>query len=163
MSLTMTWGKFLTFAAVSLGTTSPAAAASARISGLADINFGSIVNAADQTSSQSVVVCSYKNNPQNLPYSVTATGSGAASAFELSSGSAILPYDVQWASAAGQTGGTLLQPGSAAAGYANGATGFACTTQGANASLTVTIRSADIAAAPAGTYTGTLQLMIEPQ
>ena len=35
--------------------------------------------------------------------------------------------------------------------------------QGANASLTVTIRSADIAAAPAGTYTGTLQLLIAPQ
>ena len=159
----MTWGKFLTFAAVSLGAASPAAADSARISGLADINFGSIVNAVDQTSSQSVIVCSYKNNPQNLPYSVTATGSGTASAFQLSSGAALLPYDVQWASAAGQTGGTLLQAGSPAAGFGNGADGFACPTQGANASLTVTIRSADIAMAPAGAYTGTLQLMIVPQ
>ena len=159
----MTWGKFLTFAAVSLGAASPAAADSARISGLADINFGSIVNAVDQTSSQSLIVCSYKNNPQNLPYSVTATGSGTASAFDLSSGAAILPYDVQWAGAAGQTGGTLLQPGSPAAGFGGGANGFNCSTQGANASLTVTIRSADIAAAPAGTYTGTLQLLIAPQ
>ena len=159
----MTWGKFLTFAAVSLGAASPAAADSARISGLADINFGSIVNAVDQTSSQSVIVCSYKNNPQNLPYSVTATGSGAASAFELSSGAAILPFEVQWADTAGQAGGTLLQPGTPTAGFANGATGFACPSQGANASLTVTIRSADIAAAPAGTYTGTLQLLIAPQ
>lgn len=159
----MTWGKFLTFAAISLSAASPAAAGTARVSGLADINFGSIVNAADQTSSQSVIVCSYKNNPQDLPYSVTATGSGTANAFELSSGAAILPYDVQWADTAGQTGGTLLQPGSPAAGFGNGATGFACPTQGGNASLTVTIRSADIAGAPAGTYTGTLQLMIAPQ
>ena len=159
----MTWGEFLIFAAVSLGAASPAAADSARIAGLANINFGSIVNAVDQTSSQSVVVCSYKNNPQNLPYSVTAMGSGTASAFELSSGAAILPYDVQWASAAGQTGGTLLQPGSPATGFGGGANGFNCSTQGANASLTVTIRSVDIAAAPAGTYTGTLQLLIAPQ
>jgi hypothetical protein len=159
----MAWGKFLTFAAISLGAASPAAADSARISGLANINFGSIVSAVDQTSSQSVIVCSYKNNPQNLPYSVRATGSGAASAFELSSGAAILPFDVQWAETAGQAGGTLLQPGTPNAGFVNGATGFACPSQGANASLTVTIRSADIAAAPAGTYTGTLQLLIAPQ
>ena len=159
----MTWGKFLTFAAVSLGAASPAAADSARISGLADINFGSIVNAVDQTSSQSVIVCSYKNNPHNQPYSVTATGSGAAGEFQISSGAAVMPFDVQWADTAGQAGGTQLQPGTPAAGFANGATGFACPTQGANASLTVTIRSADIAAAPAGTYTGTLQLLIAPQ
>ena len=159
----MNWGKFLTFAAVSLGAASPAAADSTRISGLADINFGSIVNAVDQTSSQSVIVCSYKNNPQNLPYSVTATGSGTGSAFQVSSGAAVLPFDVQWADTAGQAGGTLLQPGTPAGGFANGATGFSCPTQGANASLTVTIRSADIAAAPAGTYTGTLQLLIAPQ
>ena len=159
----MAWGKVLTCAAISLGAASPAAAESARISGLADINFGAIVNAIDQTSSQSVIVCSYKNNPQNLPYSVTATGSGTASAFQLSSGAAILPFDVQWADTAGQAGGTQLQPGTPAAGFANGATGFACPTQGTNASLTVTIRSADIAAAPAGTYSGTLQLLIAPQ
>lgn len=159
----MTCRKHLIFAAVLLSAASPAMADSARISALSDVNFGAIVNSADQTSSQSVVVCSYKNNPQSLPYSVTATGSGIAGAFQLSSGAAILPFDVKWTDSAGQNGGTLLQPGTPVAGLGNGATGFACPTQGANASLTVTIRSADIAGAPAGNYTGFLQLMIVPQ
>ncbi|QDM41808.1 hypothetical protein C0V74_12730 [Altererythrobacter sp. TH136] len=158
----MTCGKILIFA-TALFSAAPAAAASSRITGLADVNFGSILSAGHRTSSQSVIVCSYKNNPQDLPYSVTATGSGSGGAFQLESGAAFLPFDVQWADSAGQTGGTLLQAGRPAAGFSNGATGFACSTQGGNASLTVTIRSADIAEAPAGTYAGTLQLMIAPQ
>lgn len=150
-------------AASALGAAPPAHAQSARITGLSDIDFGTVANAADQVSSQSVVVCSYKNNPQRRPYSVTASGTGSGGAFTLSSGAALMPYDVQWSDSAGQTGGTLLQPGAPAGGFGNGATGFACPAQGANATLTVTIRSADIAAAPAGTYVGTLQLLIAPQ
>ena len=160
----MNWGKILISAAIPLSAASPVAAAdAAKISGLSDVSFGSIVSAVDQTRSQNVVVCSYKNNPQNLPYSVRASGSGTANAFQLSSGAASLAFEVQWSASPGQVGGTQLQPATSATGFANGANGFDCPTQGSNASLTIIIRSADIAVAPAGTYTGTLQLMIAPQ
>lgn len=161
----MTWGKVLTSlaSAAAFGTAVPAVSQSARISGLSDIDFGSITNTLDRSSSQNVIVCSYRNNPHRLPYAVTATGSGSGGAYLLSSGAATLPFDVQWSDTAGQTGGTMLQAGSPSSGFGNGATGFACPSQSVNASLTVTVRSADLATASAGTYAGTLQVTIVPQ
>ena len=141
----------------------PARAQSAQISGLEDVDFGMISAIADQSDSQSVVVCSYKNNPQRRDYSVIASGSGAGGAFELSSGAGTLAYDVQWADSPGQAGGTMLQAGVAAPGFGNGATGFQCPQQPNTASLTVTIRAADLDLATAGTYSGSLQITIVPE
>lgn len=140
-----------------------AQAQSALVSGLGDVNFGTIPAATDQSNSQNVVVCSYRGQPNTRPYSVTATGNGPGGAFELSTGSASLPYDVQWTDSPGQTSGTMLQPGLAAPGFDNGATGFQCSGQPDTASLTVTIRAADLASAHAGSYSGTLQITIVPE
>lgn len=140
-----------------------AAAQSARVAGLADVDFGTVVTLSDQTRSQSIVVCSYRNNPQRLPYSVTAVGSGTGGAFSLASGSGSLPYDVQWSDAPAQTSGMALQPGTPASGFNNAATGFACPQQPVTASLTLRIRAADLAVAQAGTYSGSLQITVAPQ
>jgi hypothetical protein len=144
-------------------TASPARAQQVRVAGLEDINFGMIPAAVDRTSSQDVAVCSYRNKPQTLNYSVTAIGSGSGGAFQLASGPATLPFDVQWADAPGQTGGTMLQAGVAATGFGNGANGFDCPALPDTASLTVTIRAADLASAAGGTYSGTLQITIVPE
>ena len=142
---------------------SPAWAQSARIAGLEDVNFGMIGAVVDQSNSQDVAVCAYRNKPQNLDYSVIAIGSGSGGAFQLTSGTSILPYDVQWADLVGQTGGTMLQPGVAAPGFGNAANGFDCPQLPDTASLTVTIRAADLASAQAGAYSGSLQITIVPQ
>lgn len=166
----MIWGRSPTagaalaaLALLAVSAAPPARAQSARIGGLEDVSFGTIPAMADQTNSQNVVLCSYRNNPQRLDYSVSATGSGSGGAFELSSGAATLSYDVQWADSPGQTGGTMLQAGTAASGFGNAANGFTCPSQPDTASLTVTIRAADLATAQAGTYSGSLQITIVPQ
>lgn len=162
----MIWRKTLSAAlaaAAAAGPGAPAAAQSVRLGGLEDVAFGTVVAIADQSRSQNVVVCSYRNNPHRVPYSVTAVGSGAGGAFALASGAAALPYDVQWADAPGQTGGTMLQAGVPSARFDNGATGFACPQQPDTASLTLTIRAADLATAQAGNYSGSLRITIAPQ
>ena len=141
----------------------PAQGQRARIGGLADVHFGTISAAAEQTNRQNVVVCSYQGQPHSLNYSVTASGSGSGGAFELSTGAASLPYDVQWADLPGQTGGTMLLAGVAAPGFGNAANGFDCSGQPETASLTVTLRAADLASAQAGSYSGTLQITIAPE
>jgi hypothetical protein len=162
----MTWVKFLGLVAAGTlwaASAEPVRAQEARIGGLADVNFGTIPGIADQSKSQNVVVCSYRNKPQGLGYSVIASGTGSGGAFILSAGAGTLPYDVQWADSASQTGGRMLQAGVPASGFSNAANGFDCLAQPDSASLTVTIRAADLAAAQSGTYTGSLQLTIVPE
>lgn len=141
----------------------PAHAARARITGLADLAFGTINSPVDQSSSQNVSVCSYQGRFTTLGYSVQAMGSGSGGNFALSSGAATLAYDVQWADSPNLTSGTLLQVGVASGGFGNAAGRSACDSRPDTASLTVTIRAAQIAAAMAGSYTGTLQITIVPE
>ena len=151
-------------AALSVALQAPAQAQNARINSLEDVGFGTIAAVADQTSSQNVMVCSYRNAFNTLSYSVTATGSGSGGAFELASGAATLAYDVQWADSPNQTGGTMLQPGVPASGFGNGAPGWACRfIQYDNASLIVTIRGSDLGSASAGSYAGSLLITITPE
>jgi hypothetical protein len=162
----MTWGKILivgSAAALSLALAAPSRAQTAQISGLQDVNFGTIPTMAQQSNSQNVVVCSYRNRPHVMNYSVIASGSGSGGAFQLSWGGVSLPYDVQWADSPGQTGGAMLQAGVPSSGFGNAANGFDCSQQPNTASLTVTIRAADLASAQAGSYSGSLQLTIVPE
>lgn len=137
------------------------AADKARITGLTDINFGTIAGTGDQSVSQSL--CAFANS--NLGgYSVVALGSGGGGAFELSSASAALSYEVLWADAAGQTGGSQLVPGVASTGFVSDARHQACNTgPSASASLTIVIRGVELDAASSGSYTGTLLLTIAPE
>jgi hypothetical protein len=162
----MTSGKILSFGAAivaALCTGTPCYAQQAQLTGLADTAFGTLATAVDQSISRSIVVCSYRNKPQDLPYSVRAVGSAANGSFELQSSTGTLRYDVQWSDLPGQAGGVMLQPGVPAPGFGNAATGFACQQSPSTASLTVTIRAADLAAAQAGDYVGLLQLTIAPE
>jgi hypothetical protein len=139
----------------------PALAASnnVRITKLSDIAFGTVANlSADAVQSESV--CVYANSAAN-GYNVRAVGSGAGGAFALTSGSANLPFDVQWSPAAGQSSGAQLTPNAALGGQVSSATQQTCNAgPAASASLIVILRSATLSSAPAGAYNGSLTLVI---
>lgn len=141
----------------------PAQAQTARIGGLEDVNFGTVVAVTDQSNSQNVSVCSMDGLFTRLSYSVMASGTGIGGAFQLTSGANVLPYEVRWADAPNQTSGTALQPGVPIAGLGNAASLLACLFEPDTASLTVRLRAADLAAATAGNYSGSLHITITPE
>lgn len=142
----------------------PASAASnkVRLSSLADISFGTI---SDVTSDaiQSESVCMYADTNTN-GYNVTASGSGPGNAFQLASGLNSLTYEVQWNSSAGQSSGAQLSSGAPLNGQTSAATQQTCNNGPAtSASLILIMRAAVLASAPAGSYKGTLTLVVGPE
>jgi len=141
---------------------SPAFADKARITGLADVAFGMIGNLqADAVRSQSL--CLYSSASTN-GYNVTASGTGPGGAFQLSSGSLSLPFEVQWSSSAGQSSGTQLSPNIPFTGQVSTATQQTCNSGPAStASLIVILRSNALTSATSGTYSGTVALIVAPE
>jgi hypothetical protein len=135
----------------------------ARISALSDVSFGIITNfATDYSRSQSL--CLYAKSPPLDQYRITASGSGPGGAFELNSGSDLLPYEVQWNAAAGQSGGVQLVANQPLTGQQSTASADDCSKGSATtASLVVVLRSGALSAASSGTYTGTLTLLVAPE
>lgn len=133
-----------------------------RITKLVDIAFGTIANlGSDAVRSESV--CLYAETNTN-GYNVTATGTGPAGAFQLSSGAGSMAFDVQWSSSSGQSSGSQLVPNVPLTGQVSSATQQACTSGPAtSASLIVILRSTALSSARAGTYNGTLTLLIGPE
>lgn len=140
---------------------SPATAASdnVRITNLGDVAFGTVADlATDAIRSQSL--CVYANTPTR-GYNVRAVGSGPGGAFALSSGAASMPFDVQWSSSPGQGSGVQLSPNVALSGQVSSATQQTCNAgPAASASLVVILRTAALSSAPAGSYGGSLTLVI---
>ena len=139
------------------------AANRSRISALADVSFGAITTfGADLVRSQSI--CVYSKSPPLDQYRVTASGSGAGGAFELSSGTDMLPYEVQWSAAAGQSTGMSLLANQPLTGQQSTAGADDCSKGPATtASLVVILRSAALTLATSGNYTGTLTLLVAPE
>jgi hypothetical protein len=134
----------------------------ARITGLQDVAFTNQDPTSPAASAQNVCVWS---NTASGTYTITATGSGTASAFTLTNGSATVPYSVEWAASSGQTSGSALAAGTASASLTSAATNQTCASgPSASASLIVKIASADLGNMVAGSnYTGTLTLLVTPQ
>jgi hypothetical protein len=144
---------------------SPALAAAndkVRITGLTDVAFGSIANlGADAVRSQSL--CLFSNSSTN-GYNVTATGTGSGGAFTLTSGALSLPFDVQWSSSSGQSSGSQLSPNVPLTGQVSTASQQTCSSGPAtSASLIVILRATALSSATAGTYAGTLTLLVSPE
>jgi hypothetical protein len=132
-----------------------------QISGLTDVAFGTVDPANPAASAEDVCVWS---NTSGRGYTVTASGSGASNAFALSDGSNSLPYSVEWAGSAGQASGTALTSGTALGGLTSTATNPTCSAgPAATASLVVKMSAANLQAAVASAYTGTLTLVVAPQ
>ena len=134
-----------------------------RISGLSDVTFALADPTAAASDAQDVCVWS---NTNTRGYSITATGSGTANAFTLSSGALpVVPYTVEWASTSGQTGGTSLATGTALTGLTSTAINPDCSAgPAASASLVVSMASSTLQGMTAGvTYAGTLYLVVAPE
>ena len=132
------------------------------ITNLSDVAFGSLANlGVDAVSTQSV--CLYSSSATN-GYNVTGQGSGSGSAFTLASGLQTLAYDVQWSDSAGQSAGSQLTANSPLTGQISGASHKTCNTgPTTSASLIVILRSSALSRATAGSYSGTLTLLIGPE
>lgn len=133
-----------------------------RISGLSDVAFTNVDPSLDAANAQNVCVWS---NTSTKGYQITATGSGAASAFTLANAALTVPYTVEWSGSSGQTGGTALAAGSTLTGLTSTATNSNCASgPSASASLIVKIASNDLQGMNAATnYTGTLTLLVAPE
>jgi hypothetical protein len=149
-------------ASLACGSPAPAASNKVRVTQLSDVSFGTIANlGVDARRSQSV--CLYADTAAN-GYTVTARGSGAGGAFELSSGADVLPFDVAWNSAAGQAAGTAMTANLPLAGQVSGATQQTCNNGPATtASLIVILRASALASATAGNYNGMLTIIVGPE
>jgi len=152
------------FPALLLLCAAPADAASnkVRITSLSDVAFGTVANlSSDAVQSQSL--CLYADTATN-GYNVRAFGSGGAGAFTLTSGSNTLPFEVQWSPSSGQSSGVQLSPNVALSGQVSAATQQTCNSGPAtSASLVVILRTAALSSAAAGSYSGSLTLVIGPE
>ena len=138
-----------------------AAAQQVRVRQLNDVLFGTIGAApADQTRTDNLCIYSTATSGR---YTITARGSGASNAFTLASGSNTLPYEVQWASAANQTSGTQLTTNVPLAATTTNRTDSTCNQAASlTATLIVVLRSSAQQSAVAGSYSGTLTLLVAP-
>jgi hypothetical protein len=132
------------------------------ISQLDDIPLGTYAPGSNMTGSD--ILCVYSNTGG---YQITATGSGAGSAFELAatggSGGSI-PYTVDWADTGGAGSGTSLTATAPLAGQVDSVRSPDCSGGTANnATVFVTVTDADLAAAPADNYLGVLTLLVAPE
>jgi hypothetical protein len=143
-------------------TPSNAASNKVRITNLSDVGFGTIANLnVDAVQSQSVCVYADTNTSG---YNVTGIGAGPGGAFQLSSGAASMSFDVLWSSSPGQNSGTQLTPNVPLTGQVSSGTHQTCSNGPATtASLVVVLRSIALSSAAAGTYNGTLTLVIGPE
>ena len=126
------------------------------INKLDDLNFGAWSGSGNMT--QTSKHCVASTAPGNL-YSITISGDGAGGAFTLGSGPGTLPYVVSYRDDQGsawnqiQSGVTLFNQ----AGRSNTSN---CPSQ--KQEVRVQFMANDLAAAPAGAYSGTLTLLVGP-
>lgn len=154
-----------TFGATSTGTVSINASVPGRvrISGLSDVTFANADPSVAASNAQSICVWS---NTSTRGYTITASGSGAGSAFTLSNGAnPTVPYTVEWADTSAQAAGTALTAAAALTGQTSAATNSDCSAgPGSSASLIVSIGSPALQTMVGGVdYTGTLTLLVAPE
>lgn len=133
----------------------------AQISGLTDVDLTNSNPNQNAVFSENTCVWS---NTATKGYSLTATGNGAGSTFQLVNGSLTVPYSVAWAASSGATSGTALTSGTPLTGLTTTATKPTCSSSPTSTStLIVSIASADLQGMTAvTTYTGTLTLLVTP-
>lgn len=128
-----------------------------RLTGLSDVNFGTIA-AVEFDTSVAQSVCLYSRSGR---YGISAIGSGPSGSFSLSGSTGTLPYTVEWSQSAGSQSGTALQPSTALTGLLATATHQTCQSgPAASASLIVRLKGVDLSATQMGAYNGNLTLIV---
>ncbi|MEO5774852.1 MAG: hypothetical protein ABIQ32_12145 [Sphingomicrobium sp.] len=154
-----------TAGATSTGTVTINASVASRvqITGLSDVTFTGVDPSTAASNAQNVCVWS---NTSTKGYNIKATGSGASSAFTLSSAALpVVPYSVEWAGSSAQSSGTALTAGTALTGLTSTAINPTCSAApSTTASLIVKLAAADLQSMTAGAaYAGTLTLVVAPE
>lgn len=129
------------------------------ISGMADVSFGTWSGSGDLDGNEDV--CIYTNKAAGT-YVVTATGDGAANAFTVTDGSNTIAYAVAYNDVSGTTGEAALTTNVQSAQQSGADTSSQSCGGSDNANFHVTVTEANLLAAPAGAYSGTLTLVVEP-
>lgn len=152
------------FGTTSSGSVTISASVPSRIqlTGLTDVSFLNQDPNVAAANAQNLCVWS---NSATRGYYITATGSGAASAFTLANGAATVPYTVEWAGTSAQTSGTALAAATALHGLTSTATTPTCASgPSSSASLIVKMPTSSLQSMQAAaTYTGTLTLVVAPE
>jgi len=126
-----------------------------RISGLDSIDLGAFDGVQDRRGVDDF--CVYSNGLTGR-YTVTGTGQGAAGAFRVQSGTASLPFVVEYDDGAGLL---PMTPNLPLAKLNAVSTSIDCV-GGNNASIRVSIAADDMQQAPPGVYTGEIILLVAP-
>ena len=130
------------------------------ITGMANLAFGTYDGQGDETLDEDICIYSNMEAAGNT-YQVTATGSGAASAFTITDSTDTIAYTLKYNDEASPNGVAIDTPGSPLelqTGWTNDA---ACSSD--NANYQVTFAESDLLAVHNGVYSGTLTLLIEPE
>jgi len=128
-----------------------------RVSNLNDINLGTFAGGGGGLAGTDTF-CVYRNGTGN--YTINMTGDGAASAFTLANGANTVPYSVDFVNGATTT---AMSTGTALAGQ-TGANTVSDTCGGVdNVSVNISVSNGALSAAPAGTYSGVLTMVVAPE
>ena len=133
-----------------------------RITKLSDVSFGLIADLGSHAV-RSQDVCLFAQTATR-GYNIRGVGSGPGGSYDLTSGSTFLPYEVQWSSVAGRTTGSDLPANGVLTGQISSATQQECKNgPSTSASLIVILSSDALSSATAGSYSGTLTLVVGPE
>lgn len=130
-----------------------------RISGISDLSFGAYGGSGSPSLDDDI--CIYENNTSGT-YKVTAHGSGTSSAFTVTDGSNLIAYAVRFNNVTGTTSNFPLTTNVTSSTLSGANSASQTCGGGNNANFQVTLQKADLLKVPAGTYSGTLTLVIEP-
>lgn len=125
-----------------------------QISNMNDFSFGTWSGSGQLQSTDNICIHDTQVNPR---YGITASGSGAGSAFTIQSGANTIAYTAEWQGSV--TAITTLIP-AVKSQFQDANRVSATCGGGTNASLRITISQANLEAANAGTYTGTLTILL---
>ncbi len=132
-----------------------------QVSNLSDLALGTF-NGGGADLIATDTFCVYRNGAGT--FDITMSGDGGSSAFTLTDGSNTVPYAVDFTNIPAATI-TAMTTNVVLGGQANANTSdTTCSAGGTdNVSVTVTVANADLASAPAGTYGGTLTMVVAPE
>lgn len=146
--------------AVTLCNMASASAQGVQIGALSDLSFGTVASVTSNiTVSENLCVFTSVGS-----YSIRASGSGTNNSFALVNGAVQMPYTVQWAASGSQATGTQLTAGQATR-FTPSGLNILCSLGSllaGSATLLVTLPAASLSAAQAGSYSGTLTLLVSP-
>ena len=129
-----------------------------QISGMTDVTFGTYSGSGDLDNDYQV--CVYRNNA-SAQYTITATATEGA--FQVENGGDNIPYTVFFNDVTGTAGEVALTYNTATATQTGANTQATdCSTGGNSANVHIRMLEADLQAAPANSYSGTVILQADP-